>query len=128
MTYLLDTHALLFWLIQPEALGPEARRVLCDRDARVLWSVVGTWEVLIKCSTGKLRLPGPPEVELPAALARAGLEVLSVDHAHVLHVASLPPVHKDPFDRMLIAQALVEGATFVTNDGMAERYGVPVVW
>lgn len=128
MTYLLDTHTLLFWLIQPEALGSEARRVLGDRDARVLWSVVGTWEVLIKCSTGKLRLPGPPEVELPAALARAGLEVLPLDHAHVLRVASLPPVHRDPFDRVLIAQALVEGATFVTRDRIAEGYGVPVAW
>ncbi|HND32590.1 MAG TPA: type II toxin-antitoxin system VapC family toxin [Myxococcota bacterium] len=128
MKLLLDTHALLFWLYEPARLGSSALRKLSDRDNRVYWSVASSWELAIKVGLGKLRLDGPVERVIPAELLRNGFSLLPIEHHHVLVVATLPPIHGDPFDRLLIAQGQAEGLTLVSADAKVTAYGVPVLW
>jgi PIN domain nuclease of toxin-antitoxin system len=119
---LLDTHALIWWRSEPSRLGRTARHAISSADV-VLVSAASAWEVAIKTALGKLRLPGPFE----AAVEESGFRKLPVAFAHAAAVATLPPLHADPFDRMLIAQAIVEGCTVVTGDAQFERYNVPVM-
>ncbi len=139
MTALVDTHALLFALLAPERLSVRARGVLEDRSNILLWSVASTWEVIVKVRTGKLDLGGDASSILSEQLLRLGMRILPVEQAHALRVHGLPEVewvdrlgstrrHADPFDRMLVAQALVEGVPVVTADEQFGRYPVEVIW
>ena len=128
MRLLLDTHTLLFWIYEPERLGAAAMRALTNRDNLVYWSVASSWEIAIKVGLGKLRLDGSPGVVIPAELLRNGFNLLPIDHRHVLAVADLPRHHGDPFDRLLIAQAMAEGLALVTADSRIGEYGVPLIW
>jgi PIN domain nuclease of toxin-antitoxin system len=120
---LLDTHALLWWLNDEPSLSEQARTAIADPANTVYLSAVVVWEIRIKQSIGKLELPesfrevlaGQPFVALP----------VTVEHAHAL--ADLPALHRDPFDRMLVAQARVEGMTVVTRDPTIPRYGIRTV-
>jgi len=114
---LLDTHLLLWALAAPARLPPKARRVI--RDADVYVSAASIWEISIKAALGKLRAD-PHEVL--AALEPAGFLSLPIAGEHAARVASLPPVHRDPFDRMLVAQALVEPMRLLTDDAVLEGY------
>jgi PIN domain nuclease of toxin-antitoxin system len=124
---LLDTHVLLWAASDPERLAPEARETLEDGSNEALVSVVTAWEIAIKQSLGKLDLPKPAEQWLPEVLRRTGFEVAEVGVAAALRVRSLPWHHRDPFDRLLIAQALEDGCTLVTHERAFEAYGVPLV-
>jgi len=115
---LLDTHLLLWALAAPARLPPKARRVI--RDADVYVSAASIWEVSIKAALGKLRAD-PHEVL--AALEPAGFLSLPIAGEHAARVARLPPVHRDPFDRLLVAQALVEPMRLLTDDAVLEGYG-----
>ena len=123
MNLLLDTHALLWWLDDNPTLSAEARDAIADGRNLVFVSAVVIWEIRIKQALGKLQLPanfrevldGQALDELP----------LTVDHAHRL--AELPPLHRDPFDRMLVAQAMAERLTIVTRDPDIPRYPVRVI-
>jgi PIN domain nuclease of toxin-antitoxin system len=121
---LLDTHAALWWLADDARIGPAAELQLNDETNRILLSAAVIWEVAIKRSLGKLQAPS----NLAATLVAAGAQPLAItlDHADV--VEALPWHHRDPFDRMLVAQALTEGATIVSQDERMQPYGVPVVW
>lgn len=123
MRFLLDTNALLWVLQTPERLRPEALAVLADRPNEVYVSIASIWESAIKAGTGKLVLP--PEF-LPT-ITSSGFRLLAIETTHALRVSSLPRHHRDPFDRLLIAQAMVEGLTLVTSDTMLPRYGVPIL-
>lgn len=118
MRVLLDTHLLLWALGAPARLPAEARRVI--RDAEVYVSAASIWEISIKASLGKLRAD-PHEVL--AALAPAGFLALPVTGEHAARVVDLPPIHRDPFDRMLVAQALGEPMHLLTDDAVLGRYG-----
>jgi len=128
MKALLDTHALLFWLYQPERLGRSARRIMQDGDSILLWSIASTWEIAIKVSIGKLKLDGPVRDVIPMELLRNRITLLPIEHHHVLAVADLPMIHGDPFDRLLIAQALTEGVPLVSEDGRFSAYHVETIW
>ena len=121
---MLDTHVLI-WSLAGELgrLGPEARRALSDPDAQVVVSAVVIWEIAIKRGLGKLEAP----VDLLDRLKKAGVEFMSVTPEHADRVASLPNLHRDPFDRLLIAQALEGGYTVVTRDAAFAAYGVAVL-
>ena len=121
---MLDTHVLI-WSLAGELgrLGPEARRALSDPDAQVVVSAVVIWETAIKRGLGKLEAP----VDLLDRLKKAGVEFMSVTPEHADRVASLPNLHRDPFDRLLIAQADVEDATIVSTDEHVRAYGVRVL-
>jgi PIN domain nuclease of toxin-antitoxin system len=115
---LLDTHLLLWALAAPARLPPEARRVI--RDADVYVSAASIWEISVKAALGKLRAD-PREVL--AALEPAGFLSLPIVGEHAARVASLPPVHRDPFDRLIVAQALVEPMRLLTDDAVLGAYG-----
>lgn len=123
MNLLLDTHALLWWLDDNQTLSVEARDAIADGRNMVFVSAVVIWEIRIKQALGKLQLP-PDFREILDGQAFDELS-LTVDHAHRL--AELPPHHRDPFDRMLVAQALAERLTIVTRDPDIARYPVRIL-
>ncbi|MGH7171254.1 MAG: type II toxin-antitoxin system VapC family toxin [Gemmataceae bacterium] len=127
MILLLDTHTFMWWDSNPANLSPRALTELRD-PANTKWiSVVSIWEMVIKSQLGKLTLRLPMS-QIVARQQANGLQVLAVSLAHVLAVEGLPAVHKDPFDRLLAAQANVEAAEFVTADPIFARYPVRVLW
>ena len=122
MRLLLDTNALLWWMTDDRQLGQAARLMIADNA--VLFSSVSLWEIAVKTSIGKLNA----DVETVASTARRqGFVQLGIELPHIVRVATLPRHHKDPFDHLLIAQAIVEGATLVTTDPWMRRYPVEVV-
>lgn len=127
MRLLLDTHVLLWAATAPENLSDEAHLWLHDGTHEVAVSVVTGWEIAIKQSLGKLELAQPAEIWLPRVLRETGLDVLPVELAAALRVRALPWHHRDPFDRLLIGQALESGHAIMTRDAVFERYGVAVV-
>ncbi|MBP6631514.1 MAG: type II toxin-antitoxin system VapC family toxin [Kofleriaceae bacterium] len=127
MKLLLDTHTLLWSATDPDHLGAEARRAIEDGANAAFVSAVSGWEIAIKQSLGKLDLPRPAQVWLPDVLRRSGFEVAEVGLAAALRVGTLAWHHRDPFDRLLIAQALEGGYTVVTRDAAFAAYGVAVL-
>lgn len=124
MKLLLDTHAALWWLADDDQVGDDAARQLDDSSNRVLLSAAVAWEVAIKRSLGKLQAPA----ELTATLLGAGVQPLPITLEHASAVEALPWHHRDPFDRLLVAQAIVEGATIVSQDDRLRSYDVPIIW
>lgn len=127
MKLLLDTHVLLWSATAPDRLAPDARAALEDGTHDVLVSIVTAWEIAIKQSLGKLELARPAELWLPDVLKRTGYEVAELGLSAALLVRALPWHHKDPFDRLLIAQALDQGYTIVSRDAAFDAYSVPVL-
>jgi PIN domain nuclease of toxin-antitoxin system len=121
---LLDTHAALWWLGGDPRFGAVAAAQVGDERNEVLLSAAVVWEVAIKRALGKLRAPEG----FAATLLGAGARALPVGLDHAAAVEALPPHHRDPFDRMLVAQAQLERAVLVTADAVFRDYGVPVVW
>jgi len=124
---LLDTHVWLWSLSEPGRLSKEAKRILASRRNAVHLSAVSAWEIAIKVAVGKLDLPEPPESYVPTRMARQGLVPLVVTHAHALAVAKLPLHHRDPFDRLLVAQSLVERLPLLTADPAFAPYGIEII-
>lgn len=124
MKLLLDTHAALWWLAGDARVGANADRELSDDTNRVLLSAAVVWEVAIKRALRKLNAPP----DLAATLVGAGAHPLPITLDHAAAVESLPWHHRDPFDRMLVAQALTEGAAIVSRDDGLRQYGVTLVW
>jgi PIN domain nuclease of toxin-antitoxin system len=124
---LLDTHVLLWAVTAPAHLRDDAREAIEDGNNDVLVSAVSAWEIAIKQSLGKLTLAAPAETWLPRVLASSGFTVAEVSLRAALAVRGLAWHHRDPFDRLLIAQALEEGYTLMSRDEVFRRYGVPVL-
>ena len=123
MRLLIDTHVALWWQTDDRRLGREARRAIATAD--IVWlSAASGWEASIKVARGRLRL----DENFRILVAADGFIELPVSLAHTERLMALPPHHADPFDRMLVAQALVERATIVTHDRAIEPYGAPVIW
>ena len=127
MNLLLDTHVLLWALSAPDALSETAREAILDEENDVVASAATAWEISIKQSLGKLDLPGPAEEWLPKAVERTGFGWIDVTFRDALRVGALPWHHRDPFDRILVAQTY-RGFTLVTRDHRIRPYGVPVLW
>ncbi|MSP60865.1 MAG: type II toxin-antitoxin system VapC family toxin [Myxococcales bacterium] len=128
MRLLVDTHCWLWALGEPARLAPAAAEALALASNEVHFSPVVAWEIVIKVATGKLKLPGPVADYLTDRLRLLGHRTLAVDLPHVLQVGQLPLHHRDPFDRLLVAQAQVEGLTLVTADPAMRDYDVPLLW
>lgn len=122
MSWLLDTHVVLWWLTDDASLTDEVKEIL-DADTEVFLSTVSIWEIVIKQAIGKL--DGP--VDLAERTRRCGFQDLEIRADHAIEVAALPMLHRDPFDRMLIAQARREGLTIISRDGNIRRYPVRVL-
>jgi PIN domain nuclease of toxin-antitoxin system len=127
MKLLLDTHAFLWWLAGDERLSDEGRRRLRSMDTVPVLSAASSWEIVIKHRLGKLELPEDPESFVTSRMAREGISGLPIEHAHALAVADLPMHHKDPFDRILIAQAIVEGIPILTADSAFMEYDAELI-
>ena len=127
MRLLLDTHAFLWLRTAPARLSGAAREALATPENEVYLSVVSAWELAIKEARGKLGFARPFEVIVPEMIAATEARELAIERRHALRVARLPLHHHDPFDRMLIAQAQVEGLTILTADPQFRRYDVEVL-
>jgi len=123
MKLLLDTHVLLWWLDDHPRLSATARAYIADRQHQVYVSAASVWEASIKESKGLLRLSD----SFDAKLAAEPFLTLAMTYRHARTAGTLPPIHKDPFDRMLIAQCQLEGMTLVTNDKALAAYGAPII-
>lgn len=127
MSLLLDAHAFLWWLRDDARLGRRARAAIAAPRQQVLVSAASIWEIAIKLSLGKLRWKSGSGTTLDESIAACGFAELPVSGRHAAGVRSLPPHHGDPFDRLLVAQALIEDLRIVTVDEVFVAYGVPIV-
>ena len=123
MNLLLDTHALLWWLADDPNLSEKARAHIFDSNNLVFVSAAVVWEIQIKQSLAKLKIP--PDFQ--RVLDRQPFEFLAMTVEHAFAVGDLPLIHRDPFDRMLIAQAKTEGFTIITRDSLFNKYTVPII-
>lgn len=121
---LLDTQCWLWMQVAPERFSRAALEVIQDAANELLLSAASCWEIAIKFALGKLPLPMPPLEYVPSRLEASGVLALAVSARHALHVAMLPPHHRDPFDRLLIAQAQLEGLILLTADPALAAYDV----
>ena len=124
MKLLLDTHAALWFLADDKRMSENATRHLTDDSNRILLSAAVVWEIAVKRSLGKLVVTE----EYQSLLLGAGVQALPITLDHAAAVERLPAHHRDPFDRMLVAQALGEGAAIVSRDDVLRRYGVTLIW
>lgn len=128
MKLLLDTHVFLWWISDARDLPKRARERIADGQSHLYWSAASSWEVAIKFALGRLKLSKAPERFIPDELMRNRVESLPIVDAHALRAGLLPPHHRDPFDRMLVAQAQIEGLVLLTNDPRLRRYEVHIEW
>ena len=125
MNFLIDTQLAIWALFDDPRLSRQARRILDSSESRLQFSVCTIWEIAIKRGLNRVGFPHDPR-EIRKHLLRNGCTELTIQSAHVVEVDSLPPIHKDPFDRLLIAQAIVEGITLLTVDATVARYPGPI--
>lgn len=128
MRALVDTHVLIWWLVDLTLLSPAAQTVIADDRNEIFVSAVSAWEIAIKHKAGKLPHVAPLMVDLEGAILSEGFMPLPVTIRCGEHAGSLPLHHRDPFDRMLIAQALAESLTLVSNERLFDQYGVARLW
>ena len=124
MNLLLDTHAMLWWFANGPRLGTSARSHIADPGNAVFVSVASLWEVVVKCRVGKLKA-NIREVE--QAVVRDGFKRLDITQAHLVTLENLPLHHRDPFDHLLLAQAISDGLAFVSDDAHAPLYGAQII-
>lgn len=128
MRLLLDTHTLLWWLDGDRRLSARGRRLIANATTEVFVSAASAWEIAIKAAAGKL--PGALDVaaDISGCLESQGFRPLEITVAHAQRAGGLPPLHRDPFDRMLVAQALVEGLPVLSNDAVFDAYAIHRIW
>ncbi|WP_460193412.1 type II toxin-antitoxin system VapC family toxin [Thermosynechococcus sp. FA-CM-4201] len=127
MRILLDTHIFLWFISGDIQLSTDLRDTIRDPDNEVYLSSVSVWEAIVKHQLGKLPLPEPPAIYLPKQRDLHQIDSLGLDENSVIQLAKLPPLHRDPFDRMLICQALQNGLTIATVDTAIRAYSVDVM-
>jgi len=127
MKALLDTCTFL-WLATGHTLPDRTRAILEAAGSDVILSAASVWEVAIKHGRGRLILPAPPAQFIPAVRVRYGIDLLAIDEESALHTEKLPNLHRDPFDRMLVSQAIVHGLTILTPDPLVTQYPARTMW
>ena len=128
MKALLDTHTFLWWVTNDPLLSAKVEGILRDRGNQIFVSAATGWEIAIKSQIGKLNFPTPPEPFMLQQLALNSFVTLPIRLEHGLRVYHLPLYHRDPFDRILIAQSQLEGMPILTTDSKIAQYGVDVIW
>ena len=128
MRAILDTHTFLWWVLDIPRLSADARSILEDGANELLFSAASAYELTIKAQTGRLTLPEPAHSYVPSRLVANAFKPLSIELTHALRAGSLPAIHRDPFDRVLIAQAQIEGLPILTADPAISRYDVETIW
>jgi len=125
---LLDTCTFLWVIADAPELSPTARQVFSDPENDVYLSSVSAWEIALKNAIGRLPLPQPPEIFVPAQRERHGIDPLPLEEKASLHLIKLPDLHKDPFDRMLVCQAIVHGMSILSSDERLRQYPCATLW
>lgn len=128
MKLLFDTHIFLWWITDAPELSDTAREVIGNGNNMLYWSAASSWELSIKYALGRLPLPEPPDKFIPPELVKNHIESLSVIDAHAFQAGQLPLHHRDPFDRMLVAQAQLESLVLLSNDEKLSLYDVQMQW
>jgi len=128
MKVLVDTHAFLWWITDDPRLSFRAREIFTDGNNELFFSAASGWEISIKVQIGRLRLPADPESFIVDQLRINAIKSLAIQMNHALHVSTLPSHHRDPFDRLLVAQAQLEGLPILSADPQIGKYHVEVVW
>ncbi len=125
--YLLDTNALLYFLYDSEKLSKEASEVIYHGNNKINVSIVSLWEIAIKSSIGKLEIKSSIS-KISETCEKEQLDILSIKPFHLDEISKLPPIHADPFDRLIISQAITENLVIITKDGTIPQYNVKVLW
>lgn len=128
MKYLLDTMVWLWSVGSSKTIGTEGLEILARAEKEVYLSAASSWEIAIKTRLGKFQLPEPPGRYVRKRLAEQGIRSLPINQDHSLRVYDLPLYHSDPFDRIIIAQAMIEQMTVLTSDRAFEKYSIDVIW
>lgn len=127
MSILIDTQIFLWLFGFSKLLSSNVKTLLKDKKNTIYFSSASAWEIAIKYGNGKLKLPDAPEIFVPDRLNKANFLWLEINHEHTLAVSSLPLIHKDPFDRLLITQANIENLTLLSSDGIFSNYAVKLI-
>jgi PIN domain nuclease of toxin-antitoxin system len=128
MNALLDTHVFLWWITDTPELSPRAREVISNGQNQLFLSAASGWEIAIKAKLGRLQLPQNLERFVSEHVSLNAISSLPIQLSHALHVYTLPDHHRDPFDRILVAQSQLEKLPIVTKDPQIARYSVEVIW
>ena len=128
MKALLDTHTFLWWITDDPRLSVEARKIIAEGENELYLSAASGLEIAIKAGLGRLVLPDDPGIFIPEQMAQNAILPLPIRMRHVLHVSHLPDHHRDPFDRLLVAQAQLEDMPILSSDPQIARYPVRIIW
>jgi PIN domain nuclease of toxin-antitoxin system len=128
MRALLDTHTLLWWVTNDSQLSQPVREIITNPENTIYFSVASSWEIIIKYNAGKLPLPEQAPQFIESSLKINRFESLSIELSHILQIHQLPDYHRDPFDRILVAQAQVENLLLLTIDHQIKRYPIQTFW
>ena len=128
MNLLLDTQVFLWWIVDEQSLSDRARTLIRDGGNLLFLSAASAWEIAIKASLGRLDIGGEPAKVIAEQMAANAIQPLPILVSHALHIYGLPTHHRDPFDRLLIAQSQVENLPILTADRLISRYEVNTVW
>jgi PIN domain nuclease of toxin-antitoxin system len=128
LKYLLDTCTFLWLIAEPEQLSPSAREICATGHNELFLSAASAWEIAVKFALGRLPLPRDPADYVPAQRALHDIQSLPIDERSALQISKLPPLHRDPFDRVLVSQAITHGLTLITPDALIQQYPALRVW
>jgi PIN domain nuclease of toxin-antitoxin system len=128
MRFLMDTHTFLWFVMNDSRLGDAARTIIEEPDNEIYLSLASVWEISIKVGLGKLILSQPLDAFFPDQLSRNDIKLLPIELNHAVHVAILPLRHRDPFDRLLIAQSVIEGMALLSVDAAFDAYEITRIW
>ncbi len=128
MKYLLDTHTFIWFTGKSTRLSERATALCSDSSNLLLLSLASIWEIQIKVGLGKLSLPAPLTEIITVQQSKNGVQLLPIELSHLLELSSLPDHHRDPFDRLLIAQAKIEDIALISSDPQIAKYPISVVW
>ncbi|MFZ1771706.1 MAG: type II toxin-antitoxin system VapC family toxin [Caldilinea sp.] len=128
MKVMLDTHSFLWWNADDSQLSAAARQVIAAGSNEIYLSACCAWEIAIKAAKGRLLLPEAADDYVKQRLEHYGFRVLPIELSHVLQIYKLPPLHHDPFDRLLVAQSQVEKLPLISGDSEIARYAVDIIW
>ncbi|MCX5866766.1 MAG: type II toxin-antitoxin system VapC family toxin [Proteobacteria bacterium] len=127
MRFLLDTQVFLWWIADDPRLSEKARGIMRNVENRLFLSAASGWEIAIKAKLGRIRLPQNPQGFVARQLSANAIESFPIQMGHALHTFTLPPYHRDPFDRIIVAQAQLEKLTVLSSDPQIARYDIKVI-
>jgi len=128
MKVLLDTHTFLWWVTDDLKLSSRVRKIISDGKNELFLSAVSGWEIAIKAQLGRIQIPDKPQTFISEQMVANAIQGLPIQISHAVHIYNLPTHHRDPFDRMLVAQAQLEKLPILTDDPQISQYPVKVIW